>query len=482
MCDNPRYLRNPVKMHHRTGYDKPYIIAVCGQCAACRKAKSRDWSVRTHFEKLAHPDTNSFFVSLDFDNDHLPKYKDTPCFDSEIIKKWLKRLRYYIGSFRYFYATDYGGFLQRPHYHVMIEVPKIVNKLQFFEAVANTWQCGSHSDIECIDTVNHDPIKAVNYVAGYVTKDILFDPGKDLKAPARYRPRVQASKGWGLTALEDGLITTEDIKRGSITLPLGSNGTEKTFPIPDYYVRKYTTDSVWLAHEKKCEQTKTAFGLELQKIRHNSHYEHYLQQFIASRHLDLTHHVCFDKFKYLFPETDFSSFKWHDLISQCFADRDNFLEFLYHKPFLHISLDSKKSSFEQLKVPAVGVYYLDAIFTDLDLLVDPQVHEMRSLNRNFSPFAIFEEYLPNWKFFSMVCLLHDIYRLWQKDQSLLYGNYMMHESAKHRARLKLKRNPQLYRYLIRKKFDFSKLRPSPPPTPVDTFDKYGHILYSKPLN
>ena len=201
MCYCKKKLKNRVLPEHLTGFDKIYIKAPCGTCPSCRKVKSNDWVVRSYFEFLGNH-SQAFFLSLDFDNEHLPTYKGTPCFDSEIMKHFLMRLRYYLGKFRYLYATDYGGLLKRPHYHLILLPVRPYNIADVVKAVSSSWICGSHSNIEQVQSVNNDKIKAIKYVAGYTTKDISFqlsDDNRDM--PSRFRPRVQASKGFGLRAL-----------------------------------------------------------------------------------------------------------------------------------------------------------------------------------------------------------------------------------------------------------------------------------------
>ena len=119
-CYRPRYICNSVLPENRTGFDKAYIKVSCGQCPACRKRRSNDWFFRSYWEYVLGHYNSAFFVSLDFDNEHLPIYKGKPCFDSELMKSFLKRLRSKVPQFRMLYTSEYGGFLRRPHYHMIV--------------------------------------------------------------------------------------------------------------------------------------------------------------------------------------------------------------------------------------------------------------------------------------------------------------------------------------------------------------------------
>lgn len=271
MCYKKTKRVNPIKPDHRTGFDKYTIKTPCCTCPSCRKVRAQGWLVRAFFEFEGN-NRQAYFFSLDFDNEHLPTYKGVACFDSEIIKKFLKRLRNHIGSFRYFYATDYGGFLKRPHYHMICLPDKRFESGEFFKIVKAAWQQGHYTNVEAIESVHQSKLKALQYVISYASKDITFSLDQDYKdLPIRYRPRTQASKGFGLRALEEGVITPVVLlKQQPISLPLGKNGQLLKFPIPRYYEMKWCYDSEWKSDKLKTEIKKNSLGIQLAKIRHNT--------------------------------------------------------------------------------------------------------------------------------------------------------------------------------------------------------------------
>lgn len=84
----------------------------CGQCIGCRLERSRQWAIRCMHEAQMHE--NNSFVTLTYDEDHLPadmslNYRDFQLF--------MKRLRKAHGSLRFYMCGEYGETYGRPHYH-----------------------------------------------------------------------------------------------------------------------------------------------------------------------------------------------------------------------------------------------------------------------------------------------------------------------------------------------------------------------------
>lgn len=111
-----------------------FIEIPCGQCISCRLARSREWADRCMLELQYHK--SSYFVTLTYDDDHLPL---NDFIDSEtgefgksasLVKKdmqdFFKRLRRnyeYSGKtnkLRYYMCGEYGSQTYRPHYHAII--------------------------------------------------------------------------------------------------------------------------------------------------------------------------------------------------------------------------------------------------------------------------------------------------------------------------------------------------------------------------
>lgn len=103
----------------------------CGRCIGCRLAYSRQWADRCMLELKYHE--QSWFVTLTYDNEHLPLNE---CIDEETgeigvsatlckrdFQLFMKRLRKnykYDNRIMYFCAGEYGSQTFRPHYHAII--------------------------------------------------------------------------------------------------------------------------------------------------------------------------------------------------------------------------------------------------------------------------------------------------------------------------------------------------------------------------
>lgn len=95
--------------------DLPITIA-CGQCVGCRLERSRQWAIRCVHEASLYDD--NCFITLTYNNEHLPKHQSLVKSD---FQKFMKRLRFKYGSgIRYYMCGEYGENFGRPHYHALL--------------------------------------------------------------------------------------------------------------------------------------------------------------------------------------------------------------------------------------------------------------------------------------------------------------------------------------------------------------------------
>lgn len=88
----------------------------CGQCIGCRLERSRQWAIRCVHEASEYKD--NCFVTLTYDNDHLPEDGSLNVVDFQL---FMKRLRKKFGSgIRFFQCGEYGELLKRPHHHAIL--------------------------------------------------------------------------------------------------------------------------------------------------------------------------------------------------------------------------------------------------------------------------------------------------------------------------------------------------------------------------
>lgn len=161
-----------------------FVVIPCGQCYACRLAKSREWAARCVLEAKSH-DSNCF-ITLTYDDNHVPA-------DMSLQKKdftnFIKRLRKNTGEkIRYYACGEYGELHQRPHFHaclfgykpkdlVLWSVRQGVSLYRSAE-VEKAWQFQGYC------TVGDVSYESAAYVARYVLKKVT---GAD--ADAHYNGR-----------------------------------------------------------------------------------------------------------------------------------------------------------------------------------------------------------------------------------------------------------------------------------------------------
>lgn len=108
-----------------------YVQIKCGTCQGCRVDASREWANRLLLEKQYYPDDRVYFVTLTYDDDHVPVayYPDPdtglahPALTLELrdLQLYHKRLRKrHVTPLRFFSCGEYGPETFRPHYHEIV--------------------------------------------------------------------------------------------------------------------------------------------------------------------------------------------------------------------------------------------------------------------------------------------------------------------------------------------------------------------------
>lgn len=127
----------------------------CGRCIACRITRARTWSVRIMHEAKQHAE--NIFVTLTYNDEHLPKNLSLSKSDVQL---FIKRLRK-IYDFRYFIGAEYGDVGRRPHYHGVFFGLGVSAR----SSIEQTWRKG----FVHIGSVTHD---SACYCASYTLKKL----------------------------------------------------------------------------------------------------------------------------------------------------------------------------------------------------------------------------------------------------------------------------------------------------------------------
>lgn len=129
--------RYPVELDKVIAGKHHIIYVPCGHCAWCLRQKRNEWFVRFVEESKNHLFTR--FVTLDYDDDHLPYHVDEetgeafPSVSLRDIQLYHKSLRNHF-NFRFFLASEYGTKrTMRPHYHAIYWSDQKIPFLDFWK-------------------------------------------------------------------------------------------------------------------------------------------------------------------------------------------------------------------------------------------------------------------------------------------------------------------------------------------------------------
>lgn len=190
--------------------NKNFIWIPCQKCLACRVSKSNDWATRCFLE--AKQWKNNCFVTLSYNNEHLPYYGSLNHRDIQLFFKKLRKhhkgiepimtkkgIEYPI---KYFMCGEYGDKTLRAHYHCAIFnwvpndlVVKKLNKIQqplfTSETLSKLWGNG-------FIIVGQLTMESAAYIARYTQKKIYNKHDKIIKDMGRHQEYVTASRRPGI--------------------------------------------------------------------------------------------------------------------------------------------------------------------------------------------------------------------------------------------------------------------------------------------
>jgi hypothetical protein len=257
-CTNPilayRKTNGAINFMRKSDYDAPHankMLMPCGKCIICLRNKAKSWMLRMANEAKMHE--QNCFITLTFEDEHLPKHGSLRLEDPQ---KFLKRLRKYLEKdwhmvdgvktskipckIKYFYCGEYGDQHQRPHYHLCI-FGWAPHDMQIFsqkksgdqftsQTIAKIWTQGFHTVSDFTDATGA-------YTAYYMVKENIFfdltpydaidpDTGEEIK---RMPPFQRMSRRPGLGTTFYHKYKEEIINNGSYI-----NG--QSVPVPQAYL------------------------------------------------------------------------------------------------------------------------------------------------------------------------------------------------------------------------------------------------------
>jgi hypothetical protein len=183
---------NTVRSQQKVRGNRLKVNYPCRKCLPCMITRRQEWTARLLLEMQVT--LNTYYVTLTYDDDHLPPLASLRRKD---LRDFLKRLRKNTKSkLRYFAAGEYGDKKGRPHYHILLfsndELQVDIGYCKERRKVCSisgdfhkAWSLNGDSFglVDVVPGLNRDDGKRVAaYVAGYVLKKIGQEkclPGKE---------------------------------------------------------------------------------------------------------------------------------------------------------------------------------------------------------------------------------------------------------------------------------------------------------------
>lgn len=167
-----------------------YMIVPCGKCIECAATRQNEWKNRMILEAASHPTCPSFFLTLTYDDEHLPSNGVSRKHVSVFIKRLHDFFRHHgLPSFRSVVFSEYGSLRGRPHYHAVIFGFHTDKKLSVYKRIPNStdfivrhyykdffimkyavnhcWKMGFTYTVQIRD------YKAFGYISKYVAKNLV---------------------------------------------------------------------------------------------------------------------------------------------------------------------------------------------------------------------------------------------------------------------------------------------------------------------
>lgn len=224
----------------------------CGRCAACLRNRAAEWSFRMEVH-LKHSRGACYFITLTFDDEHLPHNKyGIPGFDKDIARKFLKDLRNAVRGhqIKYYMVCEYGGKTHRPHHHLIVfdwpyseTALGVIKKDKLIGSVlTRVWPYGQ------VD-IGEATSASITYVAEY----ILSKPS----IPYHWdTPFNLISKGIGAQWLND-----KNKNMYYRELPSSIRMNQKVVKTPRYYIKKLPLS----LDEERIKQAQAYIAMKLER-------------------------------------------------------------------------------------------------------------------------------------------------------------------------------------------------------------------------
>lgn len=208
--------------------DGSFVNVPCGWCIQCRIDKRNEWTLRLSFEVQQNKGS---FITLTYDDNHLPKDESL---HKEDVQKFIKRLRKNINNkfkIKYYAVGEYGEKgnivtgLQRPHYHLIVTG---CNALKMQTYISKSWNKGF---IKCLPA----DVGTIRYTLKYMDKQIHGIENIKKEYGEKQPPFALMSQGIGLNYLKENPEIIEHYQG----IPFQGH----VRPIPRYYKNYFDVEN-----------------------------------------------------------------------------------------------------------------------------------------------------------------------------------------------------------------------------------------------
>lgn len=103
---------------NKKGEEVHTFLLPCGRCIGCKLDKAKTWALRCMHEAKFH--TESCWLTLTYDEQHLPQENGYSKLVRSDLQKFIKRLRKAGCKFKYFGCGEYGDRTGRCHFHIIL--------------------------------------------------------------------------------------------------------------------------------------------------------------------------------------------------------------------------------------------------------------------------------------------------------------------------------------------------------------------------
>lgn len=180
---NPQTGKRSIVFQRSEGFVDQPVEVPCGQCTGCRLERSRQWAMRCVHEATMHK--RNIFLTLTYDNEHLPEsrsleYRDFQLFMKRLLVHMDRKHNHH--GIRFYMCGEYGEQFGRPHYHSITFNCDFPDKKPFKRERGNTlytsetltelWGLG-HASIGGVT------FQSAAYVSRYIMKKVTGDLAAD---------------------------------------------------------------------------------------------------------------------------------------------------------------------------------------------------------------------------------------------------------------------------------------------------------------